>query len=147
MTKLRRATTAATPRISQPHGLYDPADEHDACGVGLVAALDGKPRREVVAAGIDGAEGGLASRRGRCRRQDRRRRRHPCRRSRRISSTTISGAPARRRGPGKLAVGMVFLPRTDLGAQERCRTIVETEILRFGYTIYGWRQVPVEHRR
>ena len=28
---------------------------------------------------------------------------------------------------------MVFLPRTDLGAQERCRTIVETEILRFGY--------------
>jgi glutamate synthase (NADPH/NADH) large chain len=39
---------------------------------------------------------------------------------------------------------MVFLPRTDLGAQERCRTIVETEILRFGYTIYGWRQVPVD---
>src|SRR5258706_16383247 len=33
-------------------GLYDPADEHDSCGVGLVAALDGRPRREVVAAGI-----------------------------------------------------------------------------------------------
>ena len=27
--------------------------EHDACGVGLVAALDGKPRRRVVQAGID----------------------------------------------------------------------------------------------
>ena len=27
--------------------------EHDACGVGLVSALDGKPRREVVQAGID----------------------------------------------------------------------------------------------
>ena len=27
--------------------------EHDACGVGLVAALDGKPRREVVVAGIE----------------------------------------------------------------------------------------------
>ena len=27
--------------------------EHDACGVGLVAALDGKPRRAVVQAGID----------------------------------------------------------------------------------------------
>ena len=39
---------------------------------------------------------------------------------------------------------MVFLPRTDLGAQERCRTIVETEILRFGHTILGWRQVPVD---
>ncbi len=38
---------------------------------------------------------------------------------------------------------MVFLPKTDLGAQERCRTIVETEILAFGYGIYGWRQVPI----
>ena len=27
--------------------------EHDACGVGLVAALDGRPRRDVVQAGID----------------------------------------------------------------------------------------------
>jgi len=32
---------------------YDPADEHDACGVGFVAALDGQPRRDVVQAGID----------------------------------------------------------------------------------------------
>ena len=34
------------------HGLYDPAHEHDACGVGLVAAVDGVARREVVEAGI-----------------------------------------------------------------------------------------------
>ena len=34
--------------------------------------------------------------------------------------------------PGQLAVGMVFLPKTDLGAQERCRQIVETEILHMG---------------
>ena len=33
-------------------GLYRMADEHDSCGVGLIAALDGKPRREVVEAGI-----------------------------------------------------------------------------------------------
>jgi glutamate synthase (NADPH/NADH) large chain len=32
-------------------GLYDPSTEHDACGVGLVAAIDGKPRRAVVVAG------------------------------------------------------------------------------------------------
>src|SRR5690242_17548885 len=38
---------------------------------------------------------------------------------------------------------MVFLPRTDLDGQERCRSIVETEILNFGYAIYGWRQVPI----
>src|SRR3546814_13916699 len=39
---------------------------------------------------------------------------------------------------------MIFLPRTDLSAQEECRTIVETEIIEAGYTIYGWRQVPVD---
>ena len=43
-----------------------------------------------------------------------------------------------------IAVGQVFLPRTDFGAQETCRTIVESEILRMGYFIYGWRHVPVE---
>src|SRR6202000_3229981 len=46
-------------------------------------------------------------------------------------------------GPAKFAVGQIFLPRTDLGKQERCRVIVEREILIYGYTIYGWRQVPV----
>ena len=39
---------------------------------------------------------------------------------------------------------MVFLPRADLAAQERCRCIVEEEILAFGHFIYGWRQVPVD---
>ena len=29
-------------------GLYDPAYEHDACGVAFVARLDGKPSRETV---------------------------------------------------------------------------------------------------
>ena len=31
---------------------YNPENEHDACGVGLVASLDGKPRREIVEMGI-----------------------------------------------------------------------------------------------
>src|SRR3546814_12784782 len=34
-------------------GLYDPAEEHDACGGGLVASLDATPRRDVV---VDGTE-------------------------------------------------------------------------------------------
>jgi len=42
-------------------------------------------------------------------------------------------------------VGQVFLPRTDFGAQERCRTIVESEVLRMGHYIYGWRHVPVDN--
>lgn len=34
-------------------GTYGPSQEHDSCGVGLVAALDGRRRRDVVQAGID----------------------------------------------------------------------------------------------
>jgi len=42
-----------------------------------------------------------------------------------------------------LGVGMMFLPRKDPDMQESCRVAVESEILRMGCTIYGWRQVPI----
>ena len=51
--RISQPPIAAMPRISPRRGLYDPREEHDACGVGLVAALDGKPRRDVVEAAID----------------------------------------------------------------------------------------------
>src|SRR3546814_20209752 len=34
-------------------GMYRPEEEHDACGVGLIASLDGMPHRAVVEAGIN----------------------------------------------------------------------------------------------
>ncbi|MGE0658420.1 MAG: hypothetical protein AB7O63_02925, partial [Reyranellaceae bacterium] len=124
-------------------GLYRAEDERDSCGVGLIAALDGKARRDVVVAGINALRAvwhrGAVDADGK----------------------TGDGAGIHVEIPqdffkehirhtghepkiGRLAVGMVFLPRTDLAAQERCRAIVETEILNFGHTIYGWRQVPVD---
>ncbi len=123
-------------------GLYRAEDERDSCGVGFVAAIDGQPRREVVEAGIaalkavwhrgavdaDGKTGDGAGIHVQIP-QD-------------FFEKHISNTGHEPRG-GRLAVGMVFLPRTDLGAQETCRVIVETEILNFGYSIYGWRQVPV----
>jgi glutamate synthase (NADPH/NADH) large chain len=121
---------------------YNPAQEHDACGVGLVAALDGKKRRDVVQAGIDAlkavwhrgavdADGKTGDGAGI-----------------HIEIPRDFFAAELRRGgdrlrEGPIAVGMVFLPKTDLSAQERCRQIVEAEILSFGYRIYGWRQVPI----
>jgi glutamate synthase (NADPH) large chain len=41
-------------------------------------------------------------------------------------------------------VGQIFLPRTDLAAQEKARSIIETEVVRFGFYIYGWRQPPID---
>jgi glutamate synthase (NADPH/NADH) large chain len=131
-----------TKRLSEA-GMYRPEEEHDACGVGLIASLDGQPRRSVVAAGINALKAlwhrGAVDADGK----------------------TGDGAGIHVQipqdffreyvrktgfepGEGKLGLGMVFLPKTDLAAQETCRTIVETAILDFGYGIYGWRQVPVD---
>jgi glutamate synthase (NADPH/NADH) large chain len=124
-------------------GLYDPADEHDACGVGLVASIDGKPRRAVVDAALQAlksiwhrgavdADGKTGDGAGiHLQIPDAFFRAH-------VARSGVNDAP-----DTPLAVGMVFLPRTDLDGQERCRAIVETEILTFGYTVQGWRQVPV----
>lgn len=126
------------------HSLYQPEDEHASCGVGLVVSINGKPSRKVVENGIAALKAvwhrGAVDADGK----------------------TGDGAgihvqipvpffydQIRRTGhePRKgelIAVGQVFLPRTDFGAQETCRTIVETEVLRMGFYIYGWRHVPVE---
>ena len=37
-----------------------------------------------------------------------------------------------------------FLPRNDFGGQEQCRSIVESELTKKNFNIYGWRQVPVD---
>ncbi|WP_299881363.1 glutamate synthase large subunit [uncultured Sulfitobacter sp.] len=125
-------------------GLYAPEEEHSSCGVGLVVNIDGTRSRSVVENGIKALKAiwhrGAVDADGK----------------------TGDGAgihvqiPAnffydqvRRTGHHPktdelLAVGQVFLPRTDFGAQEICRTIVETEVLRMGYYIYGWRHVPVD---
>ncbi len=105
-------------------GLYDPADEHDSCGVGLVAAIDGKPRRQVVDAGIaalkalwhrgavdaDGKTGDGAGLHVE------------------IPQNFFREHVARtghEPGPENIAVGMIFLPRTDFADQELCRVLVE----------------------
>ncbi|MBV9734440.1 MAG: glutamate synthase large subunit [Acidisphaera sp.] len=121
---------------------YDAAQEHDACGVGLIAALDGQARREVVQAGIDAlravwhrgavdADGKTGDGAGI----------HIEIPQDFFAEAVERGGTKLRAGP--IAVGQVFLPKTDLSAQERCRQIVETEILAFGYGIHGWRQVPI----
>ncbi len=126
------------------NGLYRAEDEHSSCGVGLVVSIDGKPSRSVVDKGIQALSAvwhrGAVDADGK----------------------TGDGAgillqippmffydQIRRTGHEPrmdelVAVGQVFLPRTDFGAQETCRTIVETEVLRMGYYIYGWRHVPVD---
>ena len=42
-----------SPRPDRAAGLYDPAYEHDACGVAAVARLDGQPRHDVIDLALD----------------------------------------------------------------------------------------------
>ena len=125
-------------------GLYSPEEEHSSCGVGLVVNIDGSRSRQVVENGIKALKAiwhrGAVDADGK----------------------TGDGAGIHVQIPvpffydqvqrtghtprmdEMLAVGQVFLPRTNFAAQETCRTIVETEVLRMGYYIYGWRHVPVK---
>ena len=126
------------------NGLYSEEEEHSSCGVGLVVNIDGSRSRDVVLSGIKALKAiwhrGAVDADGK----------------------TGDGAgihvqipvnffhdQVRRTGHSPredelIAVGQVFLPRTNFAAQETCRTIVETEVLRMGYYIYGWRHVPVD---
>ncbi|MEC7191733.1 MAG: glutamate synthase large subunit, partial [Pseudomonadota bacterium] len=136
-------TRKANEQKLQEAGVWNASQEHDACGVGFVASVDGSPRRSVVNAAIEALQSiwhrGAVD----------------------ADGMTGDGAGIHLAIPreffikhiartgheddgGKLAVGMVFLPRNDLGAQETCRCIVEREILNMGHFIYGWRQVPVD---
>ncbi len=122
--------------------LYSPDQEHDACGVGFVAALDGRPRREVVSRAIDALKAvfhrGAVDADGKTG--------DGCGVHLQVPQEFFRAAVAQtghKLRSGRIAVGQIFLPRTDYAAQETCRTIVESEILRVGFYLYGWRQVPI----
>ncbi len=133
--------------VARLAGTYDAGQEHDACGVGLIAALDGKPRREVVQAGLDALRAvwhrGAVDADGKT--GDGAGIHIEIPRDFFVDAIRRSGDDVcEAGGEAGIGVGMVFMPKTDLNAQERCRQIVETEILDAGYTIYGWRQVPID---
>ena len=124
-------------------GLYDPGHEHDSCGVGFVAQIDGHPSHAIIQHGIKvlenlmhrGAIGG--------------------------DQKTGDGAgmlfqipdeffriecqalgidlPA----PKSYGVGMVFLPRQSK-TEKTCRQMIAKVVEIEGLTFLGWRDVPVD---
>jgi glutamate synthase domain-containing protein 2/glutamate synthase domain-containing protein 1/glutamate synthase domain-containing protein 3 len=138
----RRQTVRAKGR--RP-GLYDPRFEHDACGIGFVATLTGRPSREIVRQGLAVLRN--LSHRGAC----------GC------DAATGDGAgilvqmphgflqnvcqaenislPA----PGLYASGLVFLPR-ESAERRSCMQALEDALVRDGQQLLGWRRVPVDNR-
>ncbi len=125
-------------------GLYDPNNEHDACGVGFVANIKGRKSHAIVRQGLtilenlthrgavgadplagDGA--GILVQipdqflRAECAAQD----------------LTL---PA----PGDYGVGMLFLPQPET-TRAHCQALLERIIAEEGQTLIGWRDVPVNN--
>jgi glutamate synthase (NADPH/NADH) large chain len=121
-------------------GLYDPQNEHDACGVAFVATLTGVPSNDIVAKGLTalrnldhrGAVGG--------------------------EPDTGDGAGILLQLPdgflravagvelpeaGAYAAGMAFLPVADDEAAQ-ARAAIEALAVEEGLEVLGWRDVPVK---
>jgi len=129
-------------KILKKNYIYSKSMEHDACGVGLVASTDGKKSRKIVEYGIEALKAvwhrGAVDADGK----------------------TGDGAGIRVEIPydffvekietkghkhdnSEICVGMIFLPRDNFNVQEDCKTIVEKELTKSNFKIYGWRQVPI----
>ena len=125
--------------------VYDPSYEHDACGVGFISSTVGKKSRKIVEFGIqalkavwhrgavdaDGKTGDGAGIHIEIPKD--------------FFIERIQNA-GRQHKEGTICVGMIFLPRNDYSSQEKCKTVVENELLKKNYYIYRWRQVPVNTR-
>ena len=137
-----RRSSVRTNSEATPQGLYDPAHEHDACGVGFVADLTGRPSHDIVrkaltvlrnldhrgASGADPDDGdgaGILTQ-------------VPHELYTEVCDFDLPDA-------GAYATGIGFLPADAAeraAAVERIDTIVTEE----GLTLLGWREVPFEPR-
>jgi glutamate synthase domain-containing protein 2/glutamate synthase domain-containing protein 1/glutamate synthase domain-containing protein 3 len=130
-------------RFPKAQGLYYPGNEHDACGVGFVANIDGIKSHSVIEKGIRvlenllhrGAVGGdfktgdgagiLFQ--------------IPDASFRRDCKHVGISLP----DPGNYGVGMIFMPQSS-GVMEECSRIVEKTVGSEGLGFLGWRDVPVD---
>ena len=123
-------------------GLYDPTFEHDACGVGFVAHLQGKASHHIISQGLEllrnlehrgavGAEKSSGDGAGILTQIP-----DSFFRSVVKKSSNIDLPPQ-----GEYGVGMVFIPR-DPDAFSETQSIVEQSIEELGQICLGWRRVP-----
>ncbi|MEX2168009.1 MAG: glutamate synthase-related protein [Pirellulales bacterium] len=125
-------------------GLYDPANEHDSCGIGFVAHIKGQRSHQIV------VDAGIVLRnmdhRGAC----------GCEANTGDGAGILTALPheflrkvvrqdlsSDLPEPGKFAAGLVFLPR-DARERAHCKSVVERLISAQGQRLVGWRAVPTE---
>jgi glutamate synthase (ferredoxin) len=124
-------------------GLYDPAFEHDACGMGFVAHLKGRKSHEIVEQGLSllinmehrggqGSEPNSGDGAGIMLQI-------PHRFLARETASLGFSLPE----PGQYAVGMVFLPQ-DEALRHKQESLFARIVAEEGQTLLGWRTVPTD---
>jgi glutamate synthase domain-containing protein 2/glutamate synthase domain-containing protein 1/glutamate synthase domain-containing protein 3 len=126
-------------------GLYDPANEHDACGVGFVVNLHGRKTHQIVRQGLEVLEN--LTHRGAC----------GCdpltgdgagilmQMPQEFFTAVTPQAGIKLPSPGDWAVGNVFLPPSD-GDREAAEMFFEKLCQEEGLEFLGWRTVPTDNR-
>src|SRR6266849_2581159 len=124
-------------------GLYDPRDEHDACGVGFIVDIKGRKSAAIVRQALNVLINLLH--RGAC----------GCEPNTGDGAGILLQIPDKffRRECAKLGIalpapteygaGLVFLPRDPLRA-DKVRVLIQSLILEEGQRCLGWRQVPTD---
>lgn len=129
--------------IPDKQGLYDPRNEHDACGVGFIAHIKGHKSHEIVAKGLEilrnlthrgavGADPLAGDGAGILIQMPDQFLRAEC-----------SGLGFNLPAEGHYGVGVIFLPQSA-AFRTTCEQIVEEFIAAEGQSVLGWRDVPVE---
>ena len=122
------------------HGLYDPADERDSCGVGMVVRIDGSKGHDIVEYGLSILEN-LAHRGAE----------NADGRTGDGSGITLQiphefflkcGIPVPE--AGRYGTGLIFLPK-DPSRSEACMGTFREECRQIGLSIIAERPVPVDH--
>lgn len=130
--------------LPDKQGLYDPRNEHDACGVGFIAHIKGSKSHEIICNGLEILKN--ITHRGA------------------VGADPLAGdgagiliqtpdlflrEEAAKLGitlpePGHYGVGMVFLPRNP-EHRATCEKTIEEFIRAEGQQLLGWRDVPVDN--
>jgi len=128
--------------LPKAQGLYDPHNEHDACGIGFVANISGEKSHDIVVKGIEILIN--LTHRGAC----------GCDPQTGDGAGVLIQIPhaffegeCSRLGfplpsPGEYGVGMVFLP-VEPHERMSCEAILEEIARDEGLTVLGWRDTPV----
>lgn len=130
--------------IPEAQGLYDPRNEKDSCGVGMVADLTGKPARDIVDGALQVLEN-LDHRGARGCEKDTGDGAGilcgiPDRFMRRVASELSVELPP----PREYAVGNVFLDQGEEGTKEGKRIFEQVMASIPGLKLLCWRRVPVD---